>query len=158
MSKEIEQFEPLTAKAVKELGASSTCDLDFLTLAPEPFARAQRVYRLCGHETHQECGSHSSGFRLVGYRQLEHDVLDHDAAGNAIQGPSNGPRWRQREVPDLGFAAFDHLGNIIPGGLKTNSYGLWHSSTQAIRFKQLWVVQITPEACHTSNNSRRFNR
>ena len=107
MWKEIEQFEPLTAKAVKELGASSTCDLDFLRLAPEPFARAQRVYRLCGHGTHQECGSHSSGFRLVGYRQLEQDVLDHDAAGNAIQEPSNGPRWRQPEVPDLGFAAFD---------------------------------------------------
>jgi len=37
MWKEIEHFEPLMAEAVKESVAASTCDLDFLRLAPEPF-------------------------------------------------------------------------------------------------------------------------
>jgi mannose-1-phosphate guanylyltransferase / mannose-6-phosphate isomerase len=42
MWEEIEQLEPLMAEAAKASIAASTRDLDFLRLAPEPFARAPK--------------------------------------------------------------------------------------------------------------------
>ena len=91
MWKEIEQFEPLMAEAVKESVAASTCDLDFLRLAPEPFARAPKKsidYAVMERTKRAAVVPADFGWSDIGSWSTVWDVLDHDAAGNAIQGPA----------------------------------------------------------------------
>ena len=89
MWKEIEHFEPLMAEAVKESVAASTCDLDFLRLAPEPFARAPKKsidYAVMERTKSAAVVPADFGWSDIGSWNTVWDGLDHDAAGNAIQG------------------------------------------------------------------------
>jgi mannose-1-phosphate guanylyltransferase/mannose-6-phosphate isomerase len=89
MWKEIEQFEPVMAEAVKESVAASTCDLDFLRLAPEPFARAPKKsidYAVMERTKSAAVVPVDLGWSDIGNWSTVWDVLDHNAAGNAIQG------------------------------------------------------------------------
>ena len=91
MWKEIEQFEPLMAEAVKESVTASTCDLDFLRLAPEPFARAPKKsidYAVMERTKRVAVVPADFGWSDIGSWSTVWEVLDHDTAGNAIQGPA----------------------------------------------------------------------
>jgi mannose-1-phosphate guanylyltransferase/mannose-6-phosphate isomerase len=91
MWKEIEQFEPLMTEAVKESVTASTCDLDFLRLAPEPFARAPKKsidYAVMACTKRAAVVPADFGWSDIGSWSTVWDVLDHDTAGNAIQGPA----------------------------------------------------------------------
>jgi mannose-1-phosphate guanylyltransferase / mannose-6-phosphate isomerase len=91
MWKEIEQFEPLMAEAVKGSVSASTRDLDFLRLAPEPFARAPKKsidYAVMGRTNRAAVVPADLGWSDIGSWSTVWEVLDHDDAGNAIQGPA----------------------------------------------------------------------
>jgi len=90
MWSEIEQFEPIMAKAVRESVAASTRDLDFVRLAPEPFARAPKKsidYAVMERTNHAAVVPVDIGWSDIGSWSAVWDVLDHDPAGNAIEGP-----------------------------------------------------------------------
>jgi mannose-1-phosphate guanylyltransferase/mannose-6-phosphate isomerase len=90
MWQEIEQFEPLMAKAVRESVSSSTRDLDFLRLAPEPFARTPKKsidYAVMERTKRAAVVPVDIGWSDIGSWSAVWDVLDHDATGNAIEGP-----------------------------------------------------------------------
>ena len=90
MLAEIERFEPAMAEAAKASVKGLTRDLDFLRLAAEPFARAPKKsidYAV------MECTKLAAvvpadiGWSDVGSWSAVWDILDHDAAGNATEGP-----------------------------------------------------------------------
>ena len=90
MWKEIEQLEPSMAEAVKASVAGATRDLDFLRLAPEPFARAPKKsidYAVMERTKRAAVVPADLGWSDIGSWSAVWDVLDRDAAGNAVAGP-----------------------------------------------------------------------
>jgi mannose-1-phosphate guanylyltransferase/mannose-6-phosphate isomerase len=91
MWQEVEQFEPLMAEAVTASLAGATRDLDFLRLAPEPFARAPKKsidYAVMERTTRAAVVPADLGWSDIGSWSAVWDVLQHDAAGNAVAGPA----------------------------------------------------------------------
>ena len=87
---EIERFEPAMAKAVKAAVAGLTRDLDFLRLAAEPFARAPTKsidYAVMERTQLAAVVPADIGWSDVGSWSSVWDLLEHDAAGNATEGP-----------------------------------------------------------------------
>jgi mannose-1-phosphate guanylyltransferase / mannose-6-phosphate isomerase len=87
---EIEQFEPAMAAAAKAAVEGLTRDLDFLRLAAEPFGRAPKKsidYAVMERTKLAAVLPADLGWSDVGSWSTIWNVLDHDAAGNAIQGP-----------------------------------------------------------------------
>src|SRR5262249_17996346 len=87
---EIERFEPAMAKAAKAAVAGLTRDLDFLRLANEPFARAPKKsidYAVMQRTKLAAVVPADLGWSDIGSWSTVWDVLDHDAAGNATDGP-----------------------------------------------------------------------
>jgi mannose-1-phosphate guanylyltransferase / mannose-6-phosphate isomerase len=90
MMAEINQFEPVMAEAAKAAVKGLTRDLDFLRLAPEPFARAPRKsidYAVMERTKLAAVIPADVGWSDVGSWSAVWDILDHDAAGNATAGP-----------------------------------------------------------------------
>ena len=87
---EIERFEPDMAEAAKAAVAALTRDLDFLRLAAEPFARAPKKsidYAVMERTKLAAVVPADLGWSDIGSWSTVWDVLDHDAAGNATDGP-----------------------------------------------------------------------
>src|SRR5262244_3970224 len=87
---EIERFEPAMAEAAKAAVAGLTRDLDFLRLASEPCARAPRKsidYAVMQRTKLAAVVPADLGWSDIGSWSTVWDVLDHDAAGNATDGP-----------------------------------------------------------------------
>jgi mannose-1-phosphate guanylyltransferase / mannose-6-phosphate isomerase len=87
---EIERFEPTMAEAAKAAVAGLTRDLDFLRLAAEPFARAPKKsidYAVMERTKLAAVVPTDPGWSDVGSWSAVWDVLDHDGAGNATDGP-----------------------------------------------------------------------
>src|SRR5262245_51514456 len=87
---EIERFEPTMAEAAKAAVAGLTRDLDFLRLASEPFARAPKKsidYAVMQRTKLAAVVPADLGWSDIGSWSAVWDVLDHDAAGNATDGP-----------------------------------------------------------------------
>ena len=90
MLAEIARFEPAMAEAAKAAVDGLTRDLDFLRLAPEPFARAPRKsidYAVMERTKLAAVVPADIGWSDVGSWSAVWDILDHDAAGNATEGP-----------------------------------------------------------------------
>jgi mannose-1-phosphate guanylyltransferase/mannose-6-phosphate isomerase len=90
MLSEIERFEPAMAEAATAAVAGLTRDLDFLRLAAEPFARAPKKsidYAVMERTRHAAVVPADLGWSDVGSWSTVWDVLDHDQAGNATDGP-----------------------------------------------------------------------
>ena len=90
MLSEIERFEPVMAEAAKAAVAGLTRDLDFMRLAAEPFARAPMKsidYAVMERTKLAAVVAADLGWSDVGSWASVWDVLDHDAAGNATDGP-----------------------------------------------------------------------
>src|SRR5262249_12074687 len=90
MLREIEQFEPAMAEAAKAAVGGRTRDLDFLRLAAEPFARAPKKsidYAVMERTKLAAVLPADLGWSDVGSWSTVWDVLDHDVAGNATEGP-----------------------------------------------------------------------
>ena len=87
---EIERFEPTMAQAAKAAVEGITRDLDFLRLAPEPFARAPKKsidHAVMEHTKLAAVVPADIGWSDVGSWNAVWDMLDHDEAGNATDGP-----------------------------------------------------------------------
>jgi mannose-1-phosphate guanylyltransferase/mannose-6-phosphate isomerase len=87
---EIERLEPLIAETAKASVATSTRDLEFLRLAPEPFARAPKKsidYAVMERTRRAVVVPADLGWSDIGSWRTVWDILDHDAAGNATDGP-----------------------------------------------------------------------
>jgi mannose-1-phosphate guanylyltransferase/mannose-6-phosphate isomerase len=87
---EIERLEPLIAETAKASVATSTRDLEFLRLAPEPFARAPKKsidYAVMERTRRAAVVPADLGWSDIGSWSTVWDILDHDAAGNATDGP-----------------------------------------------------------------------
>src|SRR5205085_12139097 len=87
---EIERCEPTMAEAAKAAVAGLTRDLDFLRLASEPFARAPKKsidYAVMQRTKLAAVVPTDLGWSDIGSWSSVWDVLDHDAAGNATNGP-----------------------------------------------------------------------
>ena len=87
---EIERFEPAMAAAAKAAVVGLTRDLDFLRLAAEPFARAPKKsidYAVMERTKLAAVIPADLGWSDVGSWSTVWDVLDHDQAGNATDGP-----------------------------------------------------------------------
>jgi mannose-1-phosphate guanylyltransferase / mannose-6-phosphate isomerase len=87
---EIERFEPVMAEAAKAAVAGLTRDLDFLRLAAEPFARAPKKsidYAVMERTKLAAVVPTEHGWSDVGSWSAVWDILDHDSAGNATDGP-----------------------------------------------------------------------
>ncbi len=90
MLAEIASFEPAMAEAAKAAVAGRTRDLDFLRLAPEPFAKAPKKsidYAVMERTKLAAVVPADLGWTDLGSWSAVWDVLDHDAAGNATAGP-----------------------------------------------------------------------
>jgi mannose-1-phosphate guanylyltransferase / mannose-6-phosphate isomerase len=90
MLAEIERFEPAMAEAAKAAVNGLARDLDFLRLAPEPFARAPKKsidYAVMERTKLAAVIPADIGWSDVGSWSAVWDILDHDAAGNATEGP-----------------------------------------------------------------------
>jgi mannose-1-phosphate guanylyltransferase / mannose-6-phosphate isomerase len=90
MIAEIERFEPAMAEAGKAAVAGLTRDLDFMRLAAEPFARAPIKsidYAVMERTKLAAVVPADLGWSDVGSWDSVWDVSDHDAAGNATDGP-----------------------------------------------------------------------
>ena len=90
MLAEIERFEPEMAEAAKAAVKGLTRDLDFLRLAAEPFARAPKKsidYAVMERTKLAAVVPADIGWSDVGSWSAVWDILDHDAAGNATEGP-----------------------------------------------------------------------
>ena len=90
MLSEINRFEPAMAEAATAAVAGLTRDLDFLRLAAEPFARAPK--KSIDHAVMERTRLAAMvpadlGWSDVGSWSTVWDVLDHDLAGNATDGP-----------------------------------------------------------------------
>ena len=91
MLDEIKRFEPAMAEAACAAVAGLVQDLDFLRLAPEPFARAPKKpidYAVMERTTLAAVVPADMGWSDVGSWDAVWDNLDHDAAGNAVSGPA----------------------------------------------------------------------
>ena len=87
---EIERFEPAMAEAAKAAVDGLTRDLDFLRLAAEPFAQAPKKsidYAVMERTQLAAVVPADLGWSDVGSWNTVWDVLDHDQAGNATDGP-----------------------------------------------------------------------
>src|SRR5262245_33298395 len=87
---EIERFEPTMAEAAKAAVAGLSRDLDFLRLAREPFARAPKKsidYAVMQRTKLAAVVPTDPGWSDIGSWSSVWDALDHDAAGNATDGP-----------------------------------------------------------------------
>jgi mannose-1-phosphate guanylyltransferase / mannose-6-phosphate isomerase len=87
---EIERFEPAMAEAAKAAVHGLTRDLDFLRLAAEPFARAPKKsidYAVMERTKLAAVVPTDLGWSDIGSWSTLWDVLDHDPAGNATDGP-----------------------------------------------------------------------
>src|SRR5262245_11185748 len=87
---EIERFEPAIAEAAKAAVHGLTRDLDFLRLAAEPFARAPKKsidYAVMERTKLAAVVPTDLGWSDIGSWSTLWDVLDHDSAGNATDGP-----------------------------------------------------------------------
>jgi mannose-1-phosphate guanylyltransferase len=87
---EIERFEPAMAKAAKAAVHGLTRDLDFLRLAAEPFARAPKKsidYAVMERTKLAAVVPTELGWSDIGSWSAVWDVLEHDLAGNATDGP-----------------------------------------------------------------------
>jgi mannose-1-phosphate guanylyltransferase / mannose-6-phosphate isomerase len=87
---EIERFEPAMAEAAKAAVQGLTRDLDFLRLAAEPFARAPKKsidYAVMERTKLAAVVPTDLGWSDIGSWSTLWDVLDHDPAGNATDGP-----------------------------------------------------------------------
>jgi mannose-1-phosphate guanylyltransferase / mannose-6-phosphate isomerase len=87
---EIERFEPAMAEAAKAAVHGLTRDLDFLRLATEPFARAPKKsidYAVMERTKLAAVVPTDLGWSDIGSWSTLWDVLDHDSAGNATDGP-----------------------------------------------------------------------
>jgi mannose-1-phosphate guanylyltransferase / mannose-6-phosphate isomerase len=87
---EIERFEPAMAEAARGAVGGLTRDLDFLRLAAEPFARAPKKsidYAVMERTKLAAVVPADLGWSDVGSWSTVWDILDHDAAGNATDGP-----------------------------------------------------------------------
>ena len=90
MLAEIARFEPAMAEAAKASVDGLTRDLDFLRLAAEPFARAPKKsidYAVMERTKLAAVIPADIGWSDVGSWSAVWDILDHDAAGNATEGP-----------------------------------------------------------------------
>ena len=90
MLAEIEHFEPIMAEAAKAAVDGLARDLDFLRLAPEPFARAPKKsidYAVMEHTKLAAVVPADIGWSDIGSWSAVWDILDHDPAGNATEGP-----------------------------------------------------------------------
>jgi mannose-1-phosphate guanylyltransferase/mannose-6-phosphate isomerase len=88
---EIERFEPAMAAATKAAVAQLTRDLDFLRLAETPFASAPKKsidYAVMEHTKLAAVVPGDFGWSDVGSWSAVWDILEHDADGNAIDGPA----------------------------------------------------------------------
>jgi mannose-1-phosphate guanylyltransferase/mannose-6-phosphate isomerase len=87
---EIERLEPDMAAAAKAAVKALTRDLDFLRLAAEPFANAPKKsidYAVMERTKLAAVVPADLGWSDIGSWSTVWEVLDHDAAGNAIDGP-----------------------------------------------------------------------
>lgn len=87
---EIERFEPAMAAGAKSAVAQMTRDLDFLRLAETPFASAPKKsidYAVMERTTLAAVVPGDFGWSDVGNWNAVWDILDHDADGNATEGP-----------------------------------------------------------------------
>jgi mannose-1-phosphate guanylyltransferase/mannose-6-phosphate isomerase len=87
---EIERFEPVMAEAARAAVNGLTRDLDFLRLAAEPFARAPKKsidYAVMERTKLAAVFPADLGWSDIGSWSTVWDVLDHDQAGNATDGP-----------------------------------------------------------------------
>jgi mannose-1-phosphate guanylyltransferase / mannose-6-phosphate isomerase len=87
---EIEQFEPAMAEAARAAVAGLTRDLDFLRLAPDAFACAPKKsidYAVMERTKLAAVIPADLGWSDVGSWSAVWELLDHDAAGNATDGP-----------------------------------------------------------------------
>jgi mannose-1-phosphate guanylyltransferase / mannose-6-phosphate isomerase len=90
MLAEIERFEPVMAEAARAAVNGLTRDLDFLRLAAEPFARAPKKsidYAVMERTKLAAVFPADLGWSDIGSWSTVWDVLDHDQAGNATDGP-----------------------------------------------------------------------
>jgi mannose-1-phosphate guanylyltransferase/mannose-6-phosphate isomerase len=90
MLREIERFEPAIAQAARASVAGLTRDLDFLRLPAEPFARAPKKsidYAVLERTNLAAVMPADLGWSDVGSWSSVWDVMDHDGAGNATEGP-----------------------------------------------------------------------
>jgi mannose-1-phosphate guanylyltransferase/mannose-6-phosphate isomerase len=90
MLSEIARFEPDMAEAAKAAVAGLTRDLDFLRLAAEPFARAPKKsidYAVMERTKLAAVVPADLGWSDIGSWSAVWDVLEHDASGNAVEGP-----------------------------------------------------------------------
>jgi mannose-1-phosphate guanylyltransferase/mannose-6-phosphate isomerase len=90
MRKEITHFEPAMAKAAETAVAGQTNDLDFIRLAVEPFTRTPRKsidYAVMERTKLAAVMPADLGWTDLGSWSAVWDMLDHDADGNAIDGP-----------------------------------------------------------------------
>jgi mannose-1-phosphate guanylyltransferase/mannose-6-phosphate isomerase len=90
MLREIERFEPAMAEAARGAVAGLTRDLDFLRLAAEPFGRAPKKsidYAVLERTSLAAVMPADLGWSDIGSWSSVWDVMDHDAAGNATEGP-----------------------------------------------------------------------
>ena len=90
MLREIERFEPAIAQAARAAVAGLTRDLDFLRLPAESFSRAPKKsidYAVLERTNLAAVMPADLGWSDVGSWSSVWDVMDHDAAGNATEGP-----------------------------------------------------------------------
>jgi mannose-1-phosphate guanylyltransferase / mannose-6-phosphate isomerase len=90
MWNEIERLEPSMAREVKASVGAASRDLDFLRLAPEPFARTPKKsidYAVMERTKRAAVVPADLGWSDIGSWNALWDVLDRDAAGNAVEGP-----------------------------------------------------------------------
>jgi mannose-1-phosphate guanylyltransferase/mannose-6-phosphate isomerase len=90
MLREIEQFEPAMAEAAKAAVAGLTRDLDFLRLAADSFGRAPKKsidYAVMERTKLAAVMPADIGWSDIGSWSTVWEVLDHDASGNATDGP-----------------------------------------------------------------------
>jgi mannose-1-phosphate guanylyltransferase / mannose-6-phosphate isomerase len=91
MLDEITRFEPAMADAARGAVAQMTQDLDFLRLAAEPFGRAPKKsidYAVMERTSLAAVVPADMGWSDVGSWDAVWDNLGHDAAGNAVSGPT----------------------------------------------------------------------
>ena len=88
---ELSKFEPEIAAAAKQAVAGRTRDLDFIRLDAESFAKAPRKsidYALMERTTCAAVVPAEMSWSDIGSWNAVWELLDHDAAGNALKGPS----------------------------------------------------------------------
>ena len=90
MTAEIERLEPAMAEATRAAVTGLTHDLDFIRLAPDPFARAPKKsidYAVMERTALAAVVPADLGWSDVGSWAAVWDILDRDGAGNATSGP-----------------------------------------------------------------------